>query len=152
MELGIYLTRVLFGNISKQQEPRSHVQLCTHSDNVFPVYIKSRLVLTLAILTVLLNVVTLKALLALQEQGYGTWQLLDDVDGQTTAGVFSSPGYKQKYLPFPDVAPTKHKRHALQVSSNVGNTCSLSSVEIIRLAVPEIFLREGRSVPGWFPL
>ena len=44
---------------------------------------------------------------------------LTGVDGQTTIGVFSRPGYEQKYLLFPDVA--RNKRHAPRVPSDVGN-------------------------------
>ena len=34
MERGIYLMRILFGNIYEQQELRSHVQLRTHRESV----------------------------------------------------------------------------------------------------------------------
>ncbi len=41
IELGIYLMRIPFGNISEQHELGSHVRVCTHPDNSFPVYIES---------------------------------------------------------------------------------------------------------------
>ena len=48
------------------------------------------------------------------------------VDRQVTVGIFSRPGYKQKYLPFPDVA--RNKRHAQHVATlEMG---SLNSMQI----------------------
>ena len=44
--------------------------------------------------------------------------------------IFSRPGYKQKYLPFPGVA--RNKRHARRVPSDVGNGQSEFGGDTIR--------------------
>ena len=50
---------------------------------------------------------------------YRTWQLSDECTRENDCERFSRPGYKQKYVPFLDVA--HNKGHASCVPSNVEN-------------------------------
>ena len=105
------------------------VTYSTHPDNPFLLNNEVRVVPTLVISTVPLNVVTSKTLLAVQ----------------TTVGVFfHNPDISSNIFPFPTspaiIATLRAHRPTL-------GTGSLSSVHI-RYAVTEIFARERRRVPS----
>ena len=67
------------------------------------------------------------------------------IDGQTTMGVFSRPGYEQKYFPILDVA--RNRRHIQCVPSDVGNGWFKFGADPIR-RYEDIRPHERRQVPS----